>query len=65
MGASKSKQELQQLLSKTDILAAFVEEISRKSQDAAKRSQEQTFVREVRKFVDEQRDVILIAVKVR
>lgn len=65
MGASKSKQELQQLISKTDVLGVFVEEISQKSQDAAKRSQEQTFIREARKFVNEQRDVILIAVKVR
>lgn len=65
MGATKSKQDVQQLLSKADILACLVEEISRKSQDSAKRNQEQAFAREARKLVDEQRDVILIAVKLK
>ncbi len=65
MGASKSKQDLQQLIAKADILRCFVEEISRKTQPGAKRLQEQTFSREARKFVDDERDVILIAVKLR
>ena len=65
MAKIKSKQELQQLISKADLLTAYTEEISRQSQDAAKRSQEQAFAKEAHAFVADQRDVILIAIKIK
>ena len=65
MSKPKTKQELIQAISKVDVLDLVVETIERKQPSSEKRSQETAFAKASQQFVNDQRDVILIALKIR
>ena len=65
MPKKTTKKELSEVISKTDVLDAVTQAIDRSAPDSAKRNAASTFNREVDKFIKEQRDVLLIAVKIR
>ena len=60
-----SKQELSQLVLRADALEITYETIKRTSSQSSKSAQGSSFNKQVQEFLKEQRDVILIAVKLR
>ena len=65
MSKSHTKRDIIDAINKADITAIYYDLISKLSPDTAKRSQEQTFAKEARKFIAENRDVILIALRIK
>ena len=60
-----TKEELQRQISSLDLLEVIVEEISRKYPDSKKESQRLAFERKVREFIKDQRDLVLVAIKLK
>ena len=65
MSKSRTKQELLQIISKADILDFDLHVINRKDSASAKKTIENTFVSQARSAIGSQRDIILVAIKVR
>ena len=61
----KTKQELQQQITKIDPLEIVVEEICRSESASAKRSKQNEFASKTATFIADERDVLLIAIKIR
>ena len=65
MPTRTTKKEITNLLSKTDMLEVLYQQIDRALPDSTKRRLSATFLQETAKYVEEQRDVILVAIKVK
>ena len=63
--AKKSKKEAADKITKADALEVWVIEIPKSELDSRKRSLASDFCRQVDAYVKDQRDVILVAVKVK
>ena len=61
----KSKQELVQALSKADVLNLVIEVIERKETAAAKKIRGNNFIKNLQDAVNDQRDIILVCIKLR
>lgn len=65
MSTKTTKKEISNLLSKTDVLDVIYQQIDKGLTDSSKRSLLSAFQREAGKYIEEQRDVILVAIKVK
>ena len=57
--------EIINLLSKIDVLEIICQQIDKSQSDPAKKSSANNFKKEAEKFIKEQRDVILLALKIK
>ena len=65
MPTKSTKKEIVNLLSKIDALEVLYQEIDKSQSDPAKKSSVNNFQKEAEKFIREQRDVLLVAVKIK
>ena len=65
MSKKKSKSDLKKLISDTDALEIAVEEINRNESSSKKQSALLSFLKDVNEHVKDQRDVILVSIKVK
>lgn len=61
----KSKQELLQQINKTESLEIIVTEINRAESASSKQSKQNEFANKAKEFVKDERDVLLIAIRVK
>ena len=60
-----TKKDISNLLSKTDVLEVIYQQIDKALSDSSKQSLINAFQREAGKYIKDQREVILIAIKVK
>ena len=65
MKKHRSHQELLNTIKKTDLMEAVSHIISRSTGSGTKKNEQRRFDQEITKMVSDERDVILIAIKVR
>ena len=65
MPKKTTKKELSEVISKADVLEAITQAIDRSTPDSTKRNAASAFNREADRFIKDQRDVLLIAVKIK
>ena len=65
MAKKKTKREAIDQLSKADILEVLLQEIERKDSYSSKKAQAAAFLREVDKYIKDERNLVLVVAKIR